>query len=60
MRYNICAYKIECAGKEVKKMGFMAWLVKLFLHLAKIFYKLGLLNQDTVTKILGMIEGIGE
>lgn len=37
-------------------MGFFAWVVKMLLKLAKILYKLGILNEDSVSKLMGYID----
>ena len=36
--------------------GVIAWIVKMLLKIAKILYKLGLLNEDTISSIMGMFE----
>ena len=36
--------------------GVIAWIVKMLLKIAKILYKLGLLNEDSISSIMGMFE----
>ncbi len=36
--------------------GIIAWIVKMILKIAKILYKLGLLNEDSISSIMGMLD----
>lgn len=36
--------------------GVIAWIVKMLLKIAKILYKLGLLNEDSISSLMGMLE----
>ncbi len=36
--------------------GVIAWIVKMILKIAKILFKLGLLNEDTISSLMGMLE----
>lgn len=36
--------------------GVIAWIVKMVLKIAKILVKLGLLNEDTISSLMGMLE----
>ncbi len=37
-------------------VGVIAWFAKMILKIAKILYKLGLLNEDSISSIMGMFE----
>ena len=37
-------------------VGVIAWIVKMILKIAKILVKLGLLNEDTISSLMGMLE----
>ena len=36
--------------------GVIAWIVKMLLKIATILYKLGLLNEDSISSLMGMLE----
>lgn len=37
-------------------VGVIAWFAKMILKIAKILYKLGLLNEDSISSLMGMFE----